>query len=273
LKQCQTCGRELQDPATTCAACDEWAAAVVESPKRPDPVSTESRPAAHAAPSAAARRKALVVAASLSAAALLTIAFMLVRRVPSSTVSAAPASVSPPPVRSSPTAASLPVATQSWSAENKAHWLGDQRGAAWELPADDVVQTWFGPTRPLLVVRCMSRTMDAIVFTGSPMMIEPHADGKAVTVTVDNEETSAERWMDAERRDALFAPEGAAFAQRLLHATTLQFGYTPHNFSPVVARFHVTGLAPLIEHSARECGWKTTPSLGGRPSRVNADRR
>ena len=101
--------------------------------------------------------------------------------------------------------------------------------------------------------------MDAIVYTGSPMMIEPHVDGKTVRVTVDNEETSTERWLDADHRDALFAPDGAAFAQRLLHATTLQFSYTPHNFSPVVARFHVAGLAPLIQHSARECGWKEKP--------------
>jgi hypothetical protein len=52
------------------------------------------------------------------------------------------------------------------------------------------------------------------------MMIEPHMDGKTVTVTVDNEEASTERWRDADDRVALFAPDGAAFAQRLLHANT-----------------------------------------------------
>ena len=259
MKRCQTCGRELQDPATTCDACDAWAAAVVDSPNRTDPVSTDTKPVARSAPAAGARREILVVAATLAGVALLAIAFMLVRRVPSDTVSAAPASVSPPPVRSSITSASAPAATQSWSTGNKARWLGDERGAAWELAADNVVQTWFGPSHPLLVIRCTSRTTDAIVYTGSPMMIEPRVEGKTVRVTVDNEETSTERWMDADHRDALFAPDGAAFAQRILHATTLQFSYTPHNFSPVVAQFHVTGLAPLIQHSARECGWKEKP--------------
>jgi hypothetical protein len=260
LKRCQTCGRELQDPATTCDACDAWAAAVVDSPNRPDPVSTDPKPVARSVPAAGARREILVVAATLAGAALLTMAFMLVRRVPSDTVSAAPASESPRPSRSStPSASAPPAVTPSWSTEHKARWLGGERGAAWELDADEVVQTWFGPSHPLLVVRCTSRTMDAIVYTGSPMMIEPHVDGKTVRVTVDNEETSTERWMDADHRDALFAPDGAAFAQRLLHATTLQFSYTPHNFSPVVARFHVAGLAPLIQHSARECGWKEKP--------------
>jgi len=228
----------------------------VESPNPPDPVSTDSTLPARSAPPAGARRQILLVAASLAAAALLTIAFMLVRRVPSGTVSAASASVSPAPVRPSTTSASAPAATQSWSTGNKARWLGDERGAAWELPAENVVQTWFGPSRPVLVIRCMSRTTDTIVYTGSPMMIEPHMDGKTVTVTVDNEEASTERWRDADDRVALFAPDGAAFAQRLLHANTLQFSYTPHNFSPVVARFHVAGLASLIERSAKACGWK-----------------
>ena len=258
MKRCQTCGRELHDPATTCNACDAWAAAVVDSPNRPDPVSTDTTPVARSVPAAGARREILLVAAALAGAALLIVGFMLVRRVPEATVSAAPASVSPrtsPPSTAS-TSASAPAVTPSWSTEHKARWLGGERGAAWELAADDVVQTWFGPSHPLLVVRCASRTIDAIVYTGSPMMIEPHVDGKTVRVTVDNEETSTERWMDADHRDALFAPDGAAFAQRLLHATTLQFSYTPHNFSPVVARFHVTGLAPLIERSGRECGWK-----------------
>ena len=256
MKRCETCGRELQDAATTCDACDAWAAALVESPNRPDPVSTDSELPARSAPAAGARRHILLVSASLAAAALLIIAFMLARRVPSGIVSAAPASASPPPVRKSSTPASAPAATQSWSTGNKARWLGDERGAAWELPAENVVQTWFGPSRPVLVVRCMSRTTDTIVYTGSPMMIEPHTDGKTVTVTVDNEEASTERWRDADDRVALFAPDGAAFAQRLLHANTLQFSYTPHNFSPVVARFHVAGLASLIERSAKACGWK-----------------
>ena len=259
MKRCETCGRELQDAATTCDACDAWAAALVESPNRPDPVSTDSELPARSAPAAGARRHILLVSASLAAAALLIIAFMLARRVPSAIVSAAPASASPSPVRKSPTAAPAPAPTQSWSTGNKARWLGDERGAAWELPAENVVQTWFGPSRPVLVVRCMSRTTDTIVYTGSPMMIEPHMDGKTVTVTVDNEEASTERWRDADDRVALFAPDGTAFAQRLLHATTLQFSYTPHNFSPVVARFHVAGLASLIERSAKACGWKEKP--------------
>ncbi len=266
MKRCQTCGRELQDPATTCAACDAWAAAVVESPTAAvvelpnpsDPVSVDAAPAPRPAAPARPRRNVVIAAATLAAAALGLIGFVFGRPVPAATLAAAPAAASAPIARSPAVSASvpLPVSTQAWTSDNKARWLGDERGAAWELTSDNVVQTWFGPSRPLLVVRCTGRSIDAILYTGSPMMIEPHVDGKTVSLTVDADAASTERWLDADHRDALFAPDGAAFARRIVHATTLQFGYTPHNFSPVVARFHVAGLAPLIEHSARDCGWR-----------------
>jgi hypothetical protein len=87
------------------------------------------------------------------------------------------------------------------------------------------------------------------------MKIEPHTEGKTVTISVDDEPVRTERWPDSDDHDALFAPDGAAFAQRLLHAQTLRFGYSPHNASDVVAQFHVSGLAGLIEPVAKDCGW------------------
>jgi hypothetical protein len=65
-----------------------------------------------------------------------------------------------------------------------------------------------------------------------------------------------ERWADSDEHDALFAPDGAGFAQRLQRARTLRFGYTPHNALPVVAQFQVSGLSDLIGPVAKECGWK-----------------
>jgi hypothetical protein len=65
-----------------------------------------------------------------------------------------------------------------------------------------------------------------------------------------------ERWADSDEHDALFAPDGAGFAQRLQRARTLRFGYTPHNALPVVVHFQVSGLSDLIGPVAKECGWK-----------------
>jgi hypothetical protein len=145
---------------------------------------------------------------------------------------------------------------QRWSTANRAHWLGERRrGAAFELPADNIVQTWFGPVRPTLVVRCMEKTTQAFVFVGSPTRIEPRAEGKTVTVSIDGEPVKTEHWPDADDHDALFAPDGADFTKRLLQAESLRFGYSPHNAQDVVAQFNVRGLWELIEPAAKECGW------------------
>jgi hypothetical protein len=164
-----------------------------------------------------------------------------------------------------PSSAVLPVtsAIQTWNADNRTFWLGNQRGAAFELLAESKVQTWFGPTQPALVVRCTSRTTEVFVYTRSATRIEPRVEGKTVTVSVDGEPARTERWADSDDRVALFAPDGAAFAQRLLNAQTLRFGYSPHNSSDVVAQFHVTGLAELVKPVARECGWKEVVGTSG----------
>ena len=151
---------------------------------------------------------------------------------------------------------SVPVTTnETWSTEHRSFWLGNRRGAAFELLAENKVHTWFGPTQPVLVVRCLSHTTEALVYTRSATRIEPH-EGKTVTVSVDDEPAQTEQWTDSDDKVALFAPDGAAFAQRLLKAKSLRFGYSPHNADDVVVQFNVAGLSRLITPLARECGWK-----------------
>jgi hypothetical protein len=145
---------------------------------------------------------------------------------------------------------------ETWSTEHKAYWLGNRRGAAFEVLAEKKVHTWFGPTQPVLIVRCASHAIDAFVYTRSATRIESAADGKTVTVSMDGAPAQTEHWSDSDDKVALFAPDGAAFVQRLLKAKTLRFGYSPHNADDVVAEFHVAGLVRMIEPVARECGWK-----------------
>src|SRR3954468_20028364 len=238
----------------------------------PPPVSAVPRPVS-AAPAASRRR--LIVGVAAAAVVVLLAAGMMAARGPSRAEARAAAPVapaarvasSPPasaPTASSPTAAasahaSVPPsttnATQKWNAEKK--WLGGyRRGAAFELPAEDVVKTWFGPARPSLVVRCISHNIEAFVFTGSPMKIETRAAGKTVNLFIDDQAMQTERWPDSDDHDALFAPDGAAFAKRLLNARMLRFGYSPHNSPDVVAHFHVGGLQPLMTAAAKECAPK-----------------
>lgn len=102
----------------------------------------------------------------------------------------------------------------------------------------------------------MSKSTQVFVVTESAMKIEPQTEDHTVTFSFDDEPNVTERWPDSDEHDALFAPNGTAFAQRIIHAKAFRFGYTPHNVGPVVAHFSVTGLGPLIEPVAKECGWK-----------------
>jgi hypothetical protein len=209
---------------------------------------------ANAAKATPRRRELMLAGAGALLTAVVTFVLMSSRGGSSATLVATP-SATATRVENPPAAfAGATSAVQKWSGENRKFWLGSGRGAAFELTAENSVQTWFGLVQPTLVVRCESRTIETFVFTRSPVKIEPNVDGRTVTVSVDEEPVRKERWSTAEDRPALFAPDGAAFAERLMHARTLRFGFSPHNSNDVVAQFSVAGLAELMEPVARECG-------------------
>jgi hypothetical protein len=265
VKRCSECAREIDDSATMCEGCAAWVAAVLpafadlplEPSLAPEPASVPE-PSTVVTPVASSTglrggREVLLAVVAVTGAALGTFALLAMRGGPSANVSAAAAV---PSTRPASAAASTPLVLHKWSTDNRGYWIGNQRhAAAFELQADDLVKTWFGPVRPTLVVRCTARRMQTFVYTGSPMKIEPNADGKTVRVSMDDEPMRTERWPDSDDHDALFAPDGTAFTQRLLRARTLRFGYSPHNSDDVVAQFHVSGLAELIDPVAKECGW------------------
>lgn len=159
----------------------------------------------------------------------------------------------PPPVRN----IAAPAATQVWTTQRRAYWTGNQRhSAAFELPAENTVPIWMNQVRPLLIVRCLSKKPEVFVFTGSALKIEPDTEDHTVSFRFDDESATTVRWPDSAEHDALFSPDAAGFAQRLMQARTLRFGYTPHNAAPVEAHFEVSGLTGLIAPVAKECGWK-----------------
>lgn len=161
----------------------------------------------------------------------------------------------PAKTKTAPVGAPSRAATQSWSTARRAYWTANQHHtAAFELPAENTVPIWLNYVRPLLVVRCMGKRTEAFVYTGSALKIEPNSEDHTVSFGFDDEGGRSERWPDSAEHDALFAPDGAAFAQRVMNAKNLRFGYTPHNAEPVEAQFHVDGLAELIAPAAKDCG-------------------
>ncbi len=192
---------------------------------------------------------------------VIMVALLMVRAARSTPAAAAgtpatPAAAAPAAAPARPAADRPAVA--AWSSEHQEQWVGNRRhAAAFEVPADAPVAIWLGRVRPILVVRCADKKTEAFVFTGSAIKIEPRTEDHTVTFAFDGGADATERWPDSAEHDALFAPDGAAFAARVTQARTLRFGYTPHNATPVVASFHVSGLGPLMEPVARDCGQDT----------------
>ena len=178
----------------------------------------------------------------------------------------APDGANPTQVTSAPArrlAQTPPLANQvtatfksKWNSTNR-DWVGNQRRAiAFELASENKVAVWQRQVQLMLVVRCMANRIDAFVFTQSPAKMEPQDNDHTVRVAFDGEPEKVQRWPDSDEHDALFAPDGAAFAQRLASAKTMTWGFTPHNASPVSTIFNVAGLAELMAPAAKQCAVK-----------------
>lgn len=293
MKRCASCGREISETATVCDLCERWAADQIQltsihpsspaespasdpvysaavqtfAPESPTAAATPQPQPAHAQPVAVAaqpraaasrfgRREMMFVAAALVVGSAITFALGGSRGPTPTTVATTNRAAAK--AGSGPAAAPKPAFTQTWSTTRRAYWTANQRhAAAFELPAENTVAIWMNYVRPILVVRCMNKRTETFVYTGSALKIEPNTEDHSVSFHFDGEPASNEHWPDSAEHDALFAPDGAAFAQRVLAGKSFRFGYTPHNAEPVEAQFHVDGLAQLIDPAAaKDCGWQ-----------------
>lgn len=257
MKHCASCGRDIPDSGTVCEPCEEWAAGHVVAPSSPDVASSPAKASPPVQSGSVTRRELLMILGVIAAAGVLTVTLLLMRGTSSPGVAAAQKDVVKPQRAVVAGAQRASAVTQAWSSQRRAYWTGNQRNSsAFELPAENIVPIWLNRVRPILIVRCMSKRTEAFVFTGSSLRIEAQTEDHTVRFRFDDEQETTMRWPDSAEHDALFAPDAAAFAQRLIHARTLRFGYTPHNAEPVEAHFEVSGLGALIEPVAKECGWK-----------------
>jgi hypothetical protein len=183
------------------------------------------------------------------------ITYALMGRPVSPLRAAAPAAAAAP--GELPRGAAGAVRARPWSAARRELWIGERRkGVAFDVDANEPVAAWMKLVRPILVVRCTGGALEAFVVTETAAAIEPRSEAHTVRLRFDGQTPVSERWPDSEEHDALFAPDGAAFAARLATAQVFEFGFTPHNANPVVARFSVAGLAPLLDPAKKHCGVK-----------------
>jgi hypothetical protein len=179
------------------------------------------------------------------------------------TPGAAPAVPGPAPAGSADATAAPIVETElapTWSGSRRAGWARDgSRTITFQVGALDDVQAWMSRVRPVLVVRCLSRTTEVFVATGSAVSFEEGSEGHVVTLQWDNEAPVEQKWPGSVSYQELFAPDGIAAARRLARASTLRFAFTPYNSRPVAATFNVRGFDRLVGDVARTCGWRAQP--------------
>lgn len=223
----------------------------VPSPATPAPVQADTKaPPSTRSSGGLGGREFMLVGLALAGGGLITIALLMGRG--SAATDVAPAAGSVPAAASAGGRAA--VKPMPWSAARRELWLGDRRkGIAYDVTANEPVGAWMKTVRPILVVRCTRGTMETFVVTDTAAQIEPKSENHTVTLRFDDQPPTTERWPDSAEHDALFAPDGAAFAARIAAARELQFGFVPHNSAPVVARFYVADLAPLLAPAAKHC--------------------
>jgi hypothetical protein len=170
-------------------------------------------------------------------------------------VAASPATTAPTKPVAAAVVESGPEPT--WRGQGTASWAPDgSRTISFELPATREVPVWMSRVRPLLVVRCLSRTTQAFVVIGTSASFEDDNFRRTVRLQFDDAPETAQQWQTSESGQELFAPDGAAFVRQLVHGQRLRFGFTPFNAQPVTAEFAVQGFEPLAGLVAKTCGWR-----------------
>jgi hypothetical protein len=117
--------------------------------------------------------------------------------------------------------------------------------------------------RPILAVRCLSKSTEVFVALGTSASIEA-GDTNRVTVQLDDQTPSAQQWLRTDTYQELFAPDGVTLARQLVGASLMRFTFTPFNSKAVVAEFNVKGFDQHVATVARTCGW---PGAGATTAR------
>ncbi|HSC27240.1 MAG TPA: hypothetical protein VLD67_08200 [Vicinamibacterales bacterium] len=272
MKQCSRCAQEIEPSATVCGYCgqpavdpaadeadlvleidDDQLAAGPADRVSSAPVPTDQPAMPQTGGSRRKRHELLAIVIALMGCGTLAFGMLVSRGTVASDAPAARVDTRTP--RPAPVKPADPAPTQKWHSPRRSRWVdGSRRSVAFELPAENRVPVWTRQVRPILVVRCMAGRTEAFVFTDTAAKIEPQDQDHTVGLAFDDDPEATERWPDSAEHDALFAPDGPSFTQKLIRARTIRFRFTPHNVPPVVARFHVEGLGEHIGPVARQCG-------------------
>ena len=145
----------------------------------------------------------------------------------------------------------------TWTGRRTASWARDgSKTIVFELAATRDLPVWMSRVRPTLVVRCLSRTTQAFVVTGTSVSFEDDTFHRTIRLQWDDGPETAQQWETSESGQELFVPDGVAFVRQLTQSQRLRFGFTPFNAQPVTAEFVVQGFESYAGLVASTCGWR-----------------
>jgi hypothetical protein len=211
----------------------------------------------------------------VAGAIVLVAMLVVISRWPVNRPETSPTGVESGPVTTAPQSADSPQTVEpapapTWVGRRRATWARDgSKTITFELEAINDVPVWTTRVRPRLVVRCLSRSTEVFVATGSSASIEPQAGRHTVRLQIDNDPEVLQQWSDSESQQELFAPNGLTLARRLARARRMRFGFTPYNATPVTADFNVQGFDQLAGLVASTCGWRLDGSPAAKAQRVS----
>jgi hypothetical protein len=194
-----------------------------------------------------------LIAAGIAAAVggiMMGVALVVARADKPGAAAEQPAAVAP--AQPAPVVESPP--TPAWTGARRPGWASDgSKTIAFTLASTRDLPVWMSRARPALIVRCLSRKTEAFVVLDTSASFEADADRRTVRIQWDDEPASVQQWAVSESGHELFAPDSIAFAQRMVTAQQLRFGFTPFNAQPVTAEFAVQGFDQLAGLVAKTC--------------------
>lgn len=132
---------------------------------------------------------------------------------------------------------------------------GRTRVVSFELVSENEIGLADRRSRPILVLRCAPGSLDSFVVTGGAARIENDPHSHTVRIGFDGAAEATERWLDSEERDALFAPDGTAFARQLVGRRGMSFTFSPFGAPEATATFDLHGLEAMLVHMPKTCRW------------------
>ena len=122
------------------------------------------------------------------------------------------------------------------------------------IRAKQPVDGWAGGFIPSLTVKCVDHTRSVFVVTGLPARPE---EGKerhfSVFYRLDDGKRIDDVWGQGVESDTLVASNPSAFAQKLLKAKRVRFGFVPDQSSTMIFEFSLAGLDKAMTKASEAC--------------------